>query len=77
MRSFPSDELPSSLLGEGISESVQRLFPLHDSHPRVQILLSDSLSLFLSLSFALPHSEENGVPFWKSGAVCRHSEGVL
>ena len=54
VRSFPSDELPSSLLGEGISESVRRPFLLHDSHPRMQILLSNSLSLFFYL-YLLPY----------------------
>lgn len=35
------------------------------------------LSLFLSLSFALPYSKEIGLPFWKPGVFCQHSEGVL
>ena len=38
---------------------------------------SKLLRLFLSLSFALPHSEEIGLPFWKSEVFCQHSEGAL
>ena len=32
---------------------------------------------FLSLSFALPHSKEIGLPFWKSGVLCQCSVDVL
>lgn len=37
----------------------------------------NSLFPFLSLSFALPHSEGIGLPFWKSGVLCQCSEDVL
>lgn len=35
------------------------------------------LSPILSLSFALPHSKETGLPFWKSGVLCQCSVDVL
>ena len=35
------------------------------------------LSPFSSLSFALPHSEKTGLPFWASGVLCQCSEVIL
>ena len=32
---------------------------------------------FWILSFALPHSDEIGLPFWMSGVFCQHPEGVV
>ena len=40
-------------------------------------LFKNPLSPYLSLSFALPHSEEIGFPFWTSGVLCKHSEDTL
>ena len=41
---------------------------------RCRSLPHSLLSSFLS--FALPHSEEIDLPFWRSGSLCQHSEGV-
>ena len=43
--------------------SVQELFLLHNSLPGAQAPSATALSPFLFLSFALPYSEEIGLPF--------------
>ena len=45
--------------------------------PGCRSLSQNLLSLFKSLSFALPHFEEIGLPFWMSQILCQHSWGVL
>lgn len=57
------------------------LFLLHGSLREVQVPLPKScvsLSLsFLSLSFALPHTKEIELYFWKFGIFYQYSEDVL
>ena len=43
--------------------------------PILQKLFQNIIS-FLSLSFALPHSKDIGLPLWKSGIFCQCSERV-
>ena len=45
-------------------------FLLHDSLPRVQVPVQKYFSLFLSSSFALPHSKEIDLHFRKSRVFC-------
>ena len=40
---------------------------------QLSILILNPLSLFLSLSFVLPHFEKIGLPFWASGVLCQCS----
>lgn len=60
---------------EGVSECAETL-PASCPPPWGAGPCSEILCPF-SLSFALPHSEETGLPFWKSGVMCCCSEGVL
>ena len=45
--------------------------------PQDRYLSLNPLSLFLSLSFVLPHFEEIGLHLWVSGVLCQGSEVVL
>ena len=56
---------------------VWRLFLFHNSVPRVQVPVSKSFVSSLSLFFALPHSEDIGLPFWKPVVCCQLSVGVV
>ena len=49
-----------------------RLFLLHSSLPEVQIPIPSPLSFIVLVSFALLHSVEISLPFWKSGIFCQH-----
>ena len=53
--------------------SVQKLFLLHDSLPRALVPVPKSFVSFLSLSFALSHSEEISLLFWKFEVFCQCS----
>ena len=52
--------------------SPPSLLPTQEGSPSL-----NSLSLFSSLSFVLPHFEEMGLPFWVSAVLCQRSEVVL
>ena len=58
--------------------SVWKLFLLQDPLPGKQVPIPKHFVLFfLCLSFAISHSEEIGLPLWKSGVLCQHSVYVL
>ena len=56
---------------------VWRLFLLHNCVPGVQVPVPKSFNSFLSLFFALPHSKDIGLPFWKTAVCCQRSVGVV
>ena len=57
--------------------SVWKFSPFMTAFLEWRSLSPNSLFPFISLSFALPHSEEIGLPFWNSGVLCQCSEDVL
>lgn len=69
----------SSLLTLPVREfpSVWKLYPFITAFLGWGFPSPNSLFPFLSLSFALPHFEEVGLSFWKSGVLCQCSEDVL
>lgn len=58
-------EFPPVLTHEGVSEFA-KIFSFMTPSPGCRSLSRNTFSLFLSLSFALPHSKEIDLHFWKS-----------
>ena len=56
---------------------MQKNFLLHNLLCGVQVFILKPFILFLSLSFALPNSRENGLLLWKSGIFFQCSEVLL
>ena len=68
-------KLPTDPTWERVSyceETSPSLLPPQEGSPS-----RNSLSLFASLSFVLPHFEEIGLPFWVSTVLHQRSEVVL
>lgn len=56
--------------------SVRKSLLLHGALSEAQVLVPNSFGLYFSIYFALLHSVEISLPFWKSGVFCQ-LESVL